>query len=396
MKIYSQLHYPSVPFPCNFHLMKRLFAFLFSCSFVIGQVEHVRQDALAFKATYYPPLDTLTMARFWETTAVHSEALYNGNGSWGQGYADWPTRPYKADHPLVRAAARHVLGLLALIEADISDEAMVHRVKIGLNWLLDRQTAEGAWPIYTSSRGTVSIQSMYPTALAGRALSRAYRVLRNPRYLLAASKALAWQAARPQDDSPLHHSLVLAALLEHYQAVHEFELVEQAAKKGMMILSRQLPNGSWNDPAPLSTDEHALITESLLMLEGALVESHPRLRRIRGGVNAAVNFLMENQLKDGNFFPGQAELAAYQVPTIELVALTLAREVRTMSEFDLTITGAVRALNTHPSNENARWRGNQDGRFLGMTSALVWFIRTQDHFQMNSAGRAAPPDSITP
>ncbi|UCH10918.1 MAG: hypothetical protein JSU61_03260, partial [Fidelibacterota bacterium] len=335
-------------------------------------------------------------AQFWESTSVHSEAIYNGNGSWGQGYADWPTRPYTADHPLVRVAARHVLGLLALIEAGLSDEAMVHRARMGLNWLLDRQTDEGTWPLYTSNRGTVSLQSMYPTALAGRALSRAYRVLRNPRYLLAASKALAWQSARPQDDSPLHHGLVLAALLEHYQAVHELELIKQAAKEGMMILNRQLPNGSWNDPVPLSTDEHALITEALLLLEHALVENHPQARRLRGGVNAALNFLMENQLKDGNFAPGQAELADFQVPTFELVALTLAREVRSMSEFDLVITGAVRALNTHPSNELARWRSNQDGRFLGMTSAIVWFVNTQDQFQMNNLIRDTPVDTKSP
>ncbi|UCD37666.1 MAG: hypothetical protein JSW54_12725, partial [Fidelibacterota bacterium] len=323
--------------PLTSRLMKGLVALLVLFSLSSAQVEYVRHDALAFKATYYQPLDTLTMARFWETTAIHSEAVYNGNGSWGLGYTDWPTRPYPADHPLVRVAARHTLGLLALIESDLSDSTMIQRAKMGLNWLLDRQTAEGAWPLYTSHRGTVSILSMYPTALAGRAMSRGYRLLRNPRYILAASKALAWQSARPQDESPLHHGLVLAAILEHYQAVHDVNLIEQAAKEGMMILNRQLPNGSWNDPGPLSTDEHALIAESLLLLEQALVETHPQLRRIRGGVNAALNFLLENQLKDGNFIPGQAELPSYQVPTFELVALILARDVRSMSEFDLVI-----------------------------------------------------------
>lgn len=341
-----------------------------------GQVDAVRFDALGFQATYYPPLDSLVMAQYWDNTAVHSEAMYNGNGSWGLGYADWPTRPYDSDHPLVRVTAWHVLGLLTLIENGLSDDAVVQRARMGLNWLLERQTAEGAWPLYTSSRGTVTVHSIIPTALAGRTLSKAYRVLRNPRYVLAASKALEWQQARPQDDSPLNHGLALAGILEHYHSVHEVELVDQAVKEALVILNRQLPNGSWNDPLPLSTDEHALVLESLLMLEQVLVDAHPRKRRVRDGVTGALNFLLENQLADGNFISGQAEPADYQVPTFELVALILAREVRQMNEFDMTITGAVRSLNTHPSNTAARWRGTQGGRFLAMSHALAWFTGT--------------------
>ncbi len=342
-----------------------------------GQVQYVRHDALAFKATYHASLDTITVARYWQATAIHSEAMYNGDGSWGLGYSDWPTRPYPADHPLVRVVARHVLGLLTLIEAGLSDSVMIHRAKMGLNWLMERQTEEGAWPRYTTNRGMVTTKSVYPTALAGRALSRAYRVLSNPRYLLAASKAQTWQEVRPQDDSPLHHGLVLAGILEHYRTVHEVDLVERAVKEGLIILNRQLPNGSWNDPALLSTDEQAIITEALLMLERSLVRGHPHQRRVRGGVNAALNFLLENQLDDGNFTSGQAELSTYQVPTYELVALIQARQVRQMEEFDLAITGAIRSLGTHPSNTGALWRGTQDSRFLAMAHALVWFTRTQ-------------------
>ncbi|UCH62296.1 MAG: hypothetical protein JSU77_10875 [Fidelibacterota bacterium] len=359
-----------------------------------GQVQYVRHDALAFKATYHPPLDTLTMARFWQTTAVHSEAMYNGDGSWGLGYADWPTRPYPADHPLVRVAARHVLGLLVLIEAGMGDSTMIHRAKMGLNWLMERQTEEGAWPLYTMNRGTVTAKSVYPTALAGRAMNRGYRVLANPRYLLAASRAQVWQEVWPQDDSPLHHGLVLAGILEHYRTIHEIGLVERAVKEGLIILNRQLPNGSWNDPAPLSTDDHATITEALLMLEEALVDGHPHQRRVRGGANAALNFLLENQLDDGNFTSGQAELSAYQVPTFELVTLIKARQTRRMGEFDLAITGAVQALGTHPSNAGALWRGNQDGRFLAMAYALVWFTRTHGDIQvLEGLSRSSAEDS---
>lgn len=365
-------------------------AIMMAFSLASAQVQYVRHDALAFKATYHPPLDTLTMARFWETTAIHSEAMYNGDGSWGLGYADWPTRPYPADHPLVRVVARHVIGLLVLIEAGLSDPPMVQRAQLGLNWLMERQTPEGAWPLYTTNRGTVTAKSVIPTALAGRALSRGYRVLKNPRYLLAASRAQAWQEVRPQDDSPFHHGLVLAGILEHYQAVHDVELVQRAVNEGLVILNRQLPNGSWNDPAPFSTDEHAIVTEALLMLEQALVEDHPHKRRIRGGVNAALNFLLENQLAGGNFTSGHSELAAEQVPTFELVALILARKVRQMHEFDMAITGAVRALNTHPSNTGVLWRGTQDGRFLAMAQALAWFINTQVQPHSGKEAPAAP------
>ena len=59
---------------------------------LMGQTDYARQDALIFKANYYQPLDTLTMARYWRATALRSESIYNGNGSWGLGYADWPSQ----------------------------------------------------------------------------------------------------------------------------------------------------------------------------------------------------------------------------------------------------------------------------------------------------------------
>lgn len=373
-----------------------------------GQELIVRHDALAFRAAYHAPLDTVTMARFWQNTAVHSEAMYNGDGSWGLGYADWPTHPYPADHPLVRVVARHVLGLLTLIEAGLADPSMEQRVELGLNWLLERQTEEGAWPVYTTNRGVVSGLSALPTALASMVLSRGYRLLGNPRYLAAATKALEWQTLRPQESGPLARGLVLASVLEHYGTVHEQEFVEWAVQEGRILLDSQLPNGSWSDPGPLQTDEHAVVTGALIRLELALVDEHPDKRRLRGGVNAAVNFLLEKQLDDGNFTVGPAELSAQKVPTFEVVALILARKVRQVGGFDMAISGAVRALNTHPSNRSPRqpgepgegavaevpWRGTQAGRFLAMAVALVWFTHTQTPLQPIEEGVVAPNGSV--
>ncbi len=369
--------------------MVRFSVWFLMSSLVWGQVAYVRHDALAFQATYHPPLDTLTMARFWEVTSVHSEAMYNGDGSWGLGYADWPTRPYAADHPLVRVAARHVTALLRLMDAGLSDSLTAKRARMGLNWLLQRQTEEGAWPLYTTSRGVVSVHSVIPTALAGRALSLAHRVTDNPRYLLSANRALDWLEARPQDDAPYHHALELAALLEHYRTVRELGLLDRALALGLIILNRQLPNGSWSDHGPLSTDRHAQVTSALLHLELALAEGRPQLRRVRGGVTAALNYLLENQLADGNFASGPTELAAYQVPTFELVALILARAVRRQPAFDMILTGAVRALGGHASNLGVLWRGTQDGRFLAMAQALIWFTETQ-------AGVASQAELVSP
>lgn len=373
-----------------------------------GQELIVRHDALAFRAAYHAPLDTVTMARFWQNTAVHSEAMYNGDGSWGLGYADWPTHPYPADHPLVRVVARHVLGLLTLIEAGLADPSMEQRVELGLNWLLERQTEEGAWPVYTTNRGVVSGLSALPTALASMVLSRGYRLLGNPRYLAAATKALEWQTLRPQESGPLARGLVLASVLEHYGTVHEQECVEWAVQEGRILLDSQLPNGSWSDPGPLQTDEHAVVTGALIRLELALVDEHPDKRRLRGGVNAAVNFLLEKQLDDGNFTVGPAELSAQKVPTFEVLALILARKVRQVGGFDMAISGAVRALNTHPSNRSPRqpgepgegavaevpWRGTQAGRFLAMAVALVWFTHTQTPLQPIEEGVVAPNGSV--
>ena len=377
-------------------------------SLVWGQALIVRHDALAFRPAYHAPLDTVTMARFWQNTAVHSEAMYNGNGSWGLGYADWPTRPYPSDHPLVRVVARHVLGLLTLIEAGLADTTMEQRAELGLHWLLDRQTAEGAWPVYTTNRGAVSRLSALPTALASMVLSRGYRLLGDPRFLAAATQALEWQTLRPLERSPLARGLLLASILEHYETVHEQARVEWAVREGRIILDNQLPNGSWNDPGPLQTDEHAVVTGALIRLELALVPEHPDQRRLRGGVNAAVNFLLEMQLDNGNFAPGPEELSSQKVPTFELVALILAQKARQAGGFDMAISGAVRALNNHPSNRSPRdpgepgggaaaqvpWRGTQAGRFLAMTVALVWFTQAQASVQGAEEGGVVPSGSV--
>ncbi len=82
--------------------MQRTTLIIVFISMLMGQDHYARQDAFTMKATYFPPLDTLTMAAYWETTAIHSEAMYNGDGSWGFGYADWANSPYDADVPLVR------------------------------------------------------------------------------------------------------------------------------------------------------------------------------------------------------------------------------------------------------------------------------------------------------
>ena len=369
--------------------MKVFWVALFSGALLWGQADYARQDALIFQASYYAPLDTLTMARYWRGTALRSESIYNGNGSWGLGYADWPTQPYDADHPLVRVVARHALGLLLLIEEGLADSSGIRRARLALNWLTQRQTAEGAWPLYTVNRGVVSVFSVYPTALAGRALSRGYQVLENPRFKLAATRALDWQQVRPESDSPFHRGLVLAQLLEHYRAVYQIELLQRAVAEALTIISSQLPNGSWSDPGPLHSDEHAIIAEALLLLEQTLIKEHPRRRRIKASATSAINFLLARQKADGNFVTGVDEALATKVPTFEMVLLVRARQTREMAEFDLPITGAIRAMNQHPSLERNLWRGSQDGRFLGMAHGLVWFVTTQTGLPLE------PPAELT-
>ena len=357
--------------------MKVFWVALFSGALLWGQADYARQDALIFQASYYAPLDTLTMARYWDGTVLRSESIYNGNGSWGLGYADWPTQPYDADHPLVRVVARHALGLLLLIEANLADSNALRRARLALNWLIERQTTEGAWPLYTVNRGVISVFSVYPTALAGIALSRGYQVLENPRYKLAATRALDWQAVRPESDSPFHRGLVLAQLLEQYRGTYQIDLLLRAVQEALIIIGSQLPNGSWSDPGPLHSDEHAIIAEALLMLEQVLIKEHPQRRRIKASATSAINFLLDRQKPDGNFVTGVDETLATKVPTFELVLLVRARQAREMAEFDLPITGAIRAMNQHPSLERNLWRGSQDGRFLGMANSLVWFVTTQ-------------------
>ncbi|MEE9466630.1 MAG: hypothetical protein V3W14_13765 [Candidatus Neomarinimicrobiota bacterium] len=377
--------------------MKPSAAILLFVALLHSQELYVRRDAITFKADYYAPLDTITMAQFWEQTAVHSEAFYNGDGSWGLGFFDWPTKPYDADHPLVRAVAYHVMGLLLLMENDLSDPGMIARCRISLNWMLERQTPEGAWPLYITNRGIISSQSVIPTALAGITLSRGYRVLGNPRYLLAASRALEWQRVRPEDDSPRNHGLLLLQLMEHYRTVHDLELLEWAVSEAQIILGRQQPSGTWADPAPVTTGEHAIIATALLQLDAALVDIDPNKRRIKEGGFSAINFLLENQVNNGNFSTGPTEITNVKVPTLEIIALIQARTTRNMAEFDMPIRGAVRALNLHPSNLGPHWRANQADRFLAMSHAVVWFTDTQSkraYTDLESEAGGGPLDTV--
>lgn len=329
------------------------------------------------KATYFSPLNTLTMAAYWESTAIHSEAMYNGDGSWGFGYADWANVPYDADVPLVRVVARHALGLLNLIEMGQSDSVIVQRAKLALNWIFIRQTKEGVWPLYNVNKGTISVQSIYPTAMATRALSRGYKVLRNPRHMIAARQAIEWQKTRPDDDSPYIRGMVVSAILDLYQAIHDATLIGDAVDQAKLILNRQYPNGSWVVQTPVTSREHASILESLLLLNEALEDDHPFTRRLNSAIVAGLNFLFEHQLDDGNFTDVLSGKVSRNAPTIEIIALIKARESLGNSEFDMVITGAIRALNTHPSNNRMLYRGSQDMRFLAMTEALRWFFNTQ-------------------
>jgi len=59
----------------NFLAMKPLAALLLLVALLQSQELYVRRDAITFKADYHAPLDTMSMAQFWQQTAVHSEAV---------------------------------------------------------------------------------------------------------------------------------------------------------------------------------------------------------------------------------------------------------------------------------------------------------------------------------
>ncbi|MCK4579092.1 MAG: hypothetical protein KAU50_09900, partial [Candidatus Marinimicrobia bacterium] len=247
-----------------------------------------------------------------------------------------------------------------------------------------------------TNRGVLSKQSATPTALAGQTMSRAYRVLGNPRYLLAADAALEWQKQRPAVDSPWYRGLYISQLIEHYRTIHDATFLNQALDEALYLIGRQLPNGSWSGKHPLTTGEHAVLTTALLDLENNLITAHPATRRLGLAINAALNFLLENQLESGGFTSAAVELADEKTPTYEIIALIRARHVRGMKEFDYPIRGAVRALNNHESNTGNLWRATQDGRFLAMANAMVWFVQLQmepDHESRQTT--PARPDSLS-
>ncbi len=343
-------------------------------SMLPGQEDYVRHDAFTFKAHYFPPLDTLEMAGFWERTSIHSEAMYNGNGSWGLGYSDWSTKPYPASHPLVRVVAQHVLGLLRLIETELYDSTTVRRAILGLNWLAERQTPEGAWPLYKTDRGVITSQTVLPTALATKAMIKAARQPEFHQFASNAVRGLAWLSQRPSDDSPWNNGLYLSVLMEEYPRNHDPEILTTGLNIAIFLMGKQLPNGSWQSRTPLTTSEHALITASLMEVEMALTPLNQQRRRLVGTIAGALNYLIGHQLASGNFTPVGTELAGEKVPTYEIITFIEAYRVKQLNDFIMPITGSIRALNSDPANAGILWRGSQGGRFLAMTYALEWFL----------------------
>lgn len=358
-----------------------------------GQEHYVRHDALTFKAHYFSPLDTLEMAHFWERTSIHSEAMYNGNGSWGLGYSDWSTKPYPASHPLVRVVAQHVLGLLRLIENEMFDSTTVRRTTLGLNWLAERQTAEGAWPLYKTNRGVITSQTNLPSALATKVMLKAARLPGFAQFAEHAERGLEWLAQRPPDDSPWSQGLYLSVLLEQYRSNHEPTVLTAGLNLATQLMSKQLPNGSWQNRTPLTTSEHALITVALMEFKAELAPIHHQYRRLVGTITGALNYLIEHQLASGNFAPVGTELVGEKVPTYEIISFIEAYRTQQLNEFIMVITGSIRALNSTQANTGIIWRGSQGGRFLAMTYALEWYLTDPTDSTMTSA--AAAGDSLS-
>ncbi|MFC1746748.1 hypothetical protein ACFLZR_00245 [Candidatus Neomarinimicrobiota bacterium] len=342
---------------------------------VNGQELHMRRDALVFRPVYHAPLDTLTISQYWTDVAVQSEKMYNGNGSWGSGYQDWPVPHPDSDHPLVRVVARHAMALSILVQHGLSDTIAMLRIQHSLDWLLQQQSPEGAWPHYTTTHPEQAPLSAMSTALASRALTMGYQVLQYPRYREALSRAEVWRASRSQEsDSAYESGLWIGSCLEQYRDLNEPNLLEASIAAAQIVLDQQLTNGSWDTPRPLNTAEHAEVVEGLILLEEELREGHPFRRQLQGGVTAALNYLLEVQSPNGNYTDNNQNQIRLRSPSLEIVALVRARAVRSMAEFDQPIVGALRAMNLTYMNDTDSSRGSQDVRFLAMTTALVWFV----------------------
>jgi len=228
------------------------------------------------------------------------EGVYNGDGSWGKGYSTWSSlnRP-ECRHPLVRWTGRPVLAYLIAHRVQ-PDALYLKRAKEGLEWLLKEQTPSGAYKWYWTPGGSVDGNSLYDTAIAGRALAAGHEQFKLKRYLDASAKAARWAMAMPVSGNANYNFFTVWHQAAHYRLTKDKAVLASAVDRAVRTLKNQLPNGMWSDHHNQQINYHSIITRGLVELLSVMPPDHPQREAVRVGAMRAVNHVIAEQAADGS------------------------------------------------------------------------------------------------
>ncbi len=245
----------------------------------------------------FPPV-TAAAART-RFLAMHRwmEHLYNGDGSWGRGYADWPGQP-AVTHPLTRFTGYCVLGYLVAGEVE-PDPVFRERAAAGLAYLLREQDPSGAFRWYWTVEGKLGDDALYETGIAGRALVAGYEATKDRRYLDASARAAAWELAAPISANANYNLFAVWHLAAHYRASRDGKVLDGAVARARAALRGQTPRGCWSDAHNQRMWYHGIILRGLVELAAALPEAHADRAAIVGAAVRAANHVIRAQRDDG-------------------------------------------------------------------------------------------------
>ena len=250
-----------------------------------------------------------TYAALFARAHANSEAIYNGDGSWGRGFVhDESSARWRAlfaepqdyvDWPTLRDTAERLAGYAWAL--DVAPDPVYHeRLAAGVEWLLRQQLPDGSFPWWVSRTGMPNTDHLYyKNGYAGLGLLEAYRHRPDPRILAAVRRAADWTAGWRVSPNQNYNSFACWILTAYYRHDPQPRYREAALHKTLAgVLPGQLPNGGWAGHNSWVYYQ-GIIVAGLAALLAVLSADHPQRPVLNAALTRAINNLLLRQDAQG-------------------------------------------------------------------------------------------------
>lgn len=247
---------------------------------------------------HYPEITFQEAQDYWNRTdfLLTNVVRQNADGSWGGGYAQLePGSVCNSTHPLIRETAHAIMGY---IRAYNVTGKLSYREKAirGLEWLLIEQQANGGFIYYCTAAD--SGVSLYPTGLAGRALTEGYAAFQDERYLAASYKAFQFEKKIGADKGNANfNAFPISHMVSLYQATGNKTIIPTLRAFTIQMVSTQTPEGYWGDAHNQIYYYQQIMARALIQADPILQDTAISVKKYR-----AVNYIVTHQNKDGSMW----------------------------------------------------------------------------------------------